>query len=100
MWRRKRRAARCLPPPRRRGQNEKLGAISHIRLSPTRKIGTPNDGPTASPPRPDAAAESEVGHGLSWFQRSEDPAASLLRRLEQEESKAEAEYDQLLSRGD
>jgi len=40
---------------------------------------------------------SEVERGLSWFQRMGDPNVVLLR-LEQEESKAEAEYDQLMSR--
>src|SRR5438093_9679123 len=43
---------------------------------------------------PDA---SEVERGLSWFQRIGDPAV-VLHRLEQEENKAEAEYDQLLAR--
>ena len=38
-----------------------------------------------------------VEHGLSWFQRLGDPNA-VLRRLEQEENRAEAEYDQLLAR--
>ena len=44
--------------------------------------------------RPDP---THVEHGLSWFQRLGDPNA-VLRRLEQEENKAEAEYDQLLAR--
>jgi VIT1/CCC1 family predicted Fe2+/Mn2+ transporter/rubrerythrin len=44
--------------------------------------------------RPD---RRQVEHGLSWFQRIGDPNV-VLRRLEQEETKAEAEYDQLLSR--
>ena len=35
--------------------------------------------------------------GLSWFQRISDPNV-VLHRLEQEENKAEAEYDQLMSR--
>src|SRR5579864_4478657 len=39
----------------------------------------------------------EVERGLSWFQRISDPSV-VLHRLEQEENKAEAEYDQLLSR--
>jgi len=39
----------------------------------------------------------EVERGLSWFQRIGDPNV-VLRRLEQEETKAEAEYDQLMSR--
>jgi vacuolar iron transporter family protein len=39
----------------------------------------------------------EVEHGLSWFQRISDPNV-VLHRLEQEENKAEAEYDQLMSR--
>ncbi len=43
---------------------------------------------------PDA---QEVERGLSWFQRIGDPAV-VLHRLEQEETKAEAEYDQLMSR--
>ncbi len=43
---------------------------------------------------PDA---KEVERGLSWFQRIGDPAV-VLHRLEQEENKAEAEYDQLMSR--
>ena len=38
-----------------------------------------------------------VEHGLSWFQRISDPNV-VLHRLEQEENKAEAEYDQLMSR--
>src|SRR5438876_10227752 len=42
---------------------------------------------------PDAA---EVERGLSWFQRIGDPNV-VLHRLEQEENKAEAEYDQLMS---
>src|SRR5215210_5039399 len=33
-----------------------------------------------------------VEHGLSWFQRISDPNV-VLHRLEQEENKAEAEYD-------
>src|SRR5437763_11454279 len=39
----------------------------------------------------------EVKRGLSWFQRISDPNV-VLHRLEQEENKAEAEYDQLMSR--
>ena len=39
----------------------------------------------------------EVERGLSWFQRISDPSV-VLHRLEQEENKAEAEYDQLMSR--
>src|SRR5436189_3757319 len=39
----------------------------------------------------------DVEHGLSWFQRISDPNV-VLHRLEQEENKAEAEYDQLMSR--
>lgn len=44
--------------------------------------------------RPDRA---QVEGGLSWFQRISDPAV-VLHRLEQEENRAEAEYDQLMSR--
>ena len=40
---------------------------------------------------------SEVERGLSWFQRMGDPNV-VLHRLEQEETKAEAEYDQLMAR--
>jgi VIT1/CCC1 family predicted Fe2+/Mn2+ transporter/rubrerythrin len=43
---------------------------------------------------PDA---KEVERGLSWFQRLGDPAV-VLHRLEQEETRAEAEYQQLLAR--
>src|SRR5919201_1663419 len=43
---------------------------------------------------PDA---KEVEKGLSWFQRVSDPSV-VLHRLEQEETKAEAEYDQLMAR--
>ena len=39
----------------------------------------------------------EVERGLSWFQRISDPNV-VLHRLEQEENRAEAEYDQLISR--
>ena len=39
----------------------------------------------------------EVERGLSWFQRISDPNV-VLHRLEQEENKAEAEYDQLMAR--
>ena len=39
----------------------------------------------------------EVKRGLSWFQRISDPNV-VLHRLEQEENKAEAEYDQLMAR--
>src|ERR1700687_4395224 len=39
----------------------------------------------------------EVERGLSWFQRISDPTV-VLHRLEQEETKAEAEYDQLMKR--
>jgi VIT1/CCC1 family predicted Fe2+/Mn2+ transporter/rubrerythrin len=39
----------------------------------------------------------EVERGLSWFQRIGDPSV-VLHRLEQEENKAEAEYDQLVAR--
>ena len=38
-----------------------------------------------------------VEKGLSWFQRISDPNV-VLHRLEQEENKAEAEYDQLMAR--
>src|SRR5436190_22124273 len=37
----------------------------------------------------------EVERGLTWFQRISDPNV-VLHRLEQEENKAEAEYDQLM----
>jgi VIT1/CCC1 family predicted Fe2+/Mn2+ transporter/rubrerythrin len=40
---------------------------------------------------------TEVERGLSWFQRIGDPSV-VLHRLEQEESKAEAEYSQLMAR--
>src|SRR3984893_1103249 len=39
----------------------------------------------------------EVERGLSWFQRISDPNV-VLHRLEQEENKAEAEYDQVMAR--
>jgi vacuolar iron transporter family protein len=39
----------------------------------------------------------EVEKGLSWFQRISDPNV-VLHRLEQEENRAEAEYDQLMAR--
>ena len=39
----------------------------------------------------------EVERGLSWFQRISDPIV-VLHRLEQEENKAEAEYEQLMRR--
>ena len=39
----------------------------------------------------------EVEHGLTWFQRISDPNV-VLHRLEQEENRAEAEYDELLAR--
>jgi len=39
----------------------------------------------------------EVERGLSWFQRISDPNV-VLGRLEQEENKAEAEYEQLMAR--
>ena len=41
--------------------------------------------------------QREVERGLSWFQRIGDPNV-VLHRLEQEESKAEAEYDQLMAK--
>src|SRR5437667_7315057 len=44
--------------------------------------------------RPDA---KEVERGLSWFQRMGDPSI-VLHRLEQEETKAEAEYTLLMAR--
>jgi VIT1/CCC1 family predicted Fe2+/Mn2+ transporter/rubrerythrin len=40
---------------------------------------------------------SEVERGLTWFQRIGDSSV-VLHRLEQEESKAEAEYDELMTR--
>jgi VIT1/CCC1 family predicted Fe2+/Mn2+ transporter/rubrerythrin len=40
---------------------------------------------------------NEVERGLTWFQRVSDPAI-VLHRLEQEETKAEAEYDHLMTR--
>src|SRR3954451_19196650 len=40
---------------------------------------------------------AEVERGLSWFQRISDPNV-VLHRLEQEENKAEAEYDALMAR--
>lgn len=40
---------------------------------------------------------SEVERGLSWFQRISDPNV-VLHRLEQEENRAEADYDQLMAR--
>src|SRR5438034_5196487 len=43
---------------------------------------------------PDA---KEVERGLTWFQRISDPNV-VLHRLEQEENRAEAEYDQLMAR--
>src|SRR5712671_2547529 len=39
----------------------------------------------------------EAERGLSWFQRISDPNV-VLHRLEQEENKAEAEYDHLMQR--
>lgn len=44
--------------------------------------------------RPDRKA---VEHGLNWFQRISDPNV-VLHRLEQEENRAEAEYDGLMHR--
>src|SRR2546421_5856043 len=43
---------------------------------------------------PDA---KEVERGLSWFQRISDPTV-VLHRLEQEETKAEAEYNELMAK--
>jgi VIT1/CCC1 family predicted Fe2+/Mn2+ transporter/rubrerythrin len=40
---------------------------------------------------------AEVERGLSWFQRISDPNV-VLHRLEQEETKAEAEYDDLMAK--
>src|ERR1700716_1968000 len=39
----------------------------------------------------------QVERGLTWFQRISDPSV-VLHRLEQEENKAEAEYEQLMAR--
>jgi VIT1/CCC1 family predicted Fe2+/Mn2+ transporter len=39
----------------------------------------------------------EAERGLSWFQRISDPTV-VLQRLEQEENRAEADYDQLMAR--
>jgi VIT1/CCC1 family predicted Fe2+/Mn2+ transporter/rubrerythrin len=44
-----------------------------------------------------APDRKEVERGLSWFQRISDPNV-VLHRLEQEENKAEAEYEQLMAR--
>ena len=44
--------------------------------------------------RPD---RKQVEHGLTWFQRISDPNV-VLHRLEQEENRAEAEYDGLMAR--
>lgn len=44
-----------------------------------------------------APNRKEVERGLSWFQRISDPNV-VLNRLEQEENKAEAEYDDLMRR--
>jgi vacuolar iron transporter family protein len=44
--------------------------------------------------RPDRTA---IEHGLTWFQRISDPTV-VLHRLEQEENRAEAEYDALITR--
>ena len=44
-----------------------------------------------------APDRKEVERGLSWFQRISDSTV-VLHRLEQEENKAEAEYDQLMAR--
>lgn len=44
-----------------------------------------------------APDRSAVERGLTWFQRISDPNV-VLHRLEQEENKAEAEYDQLMVR--
>jgi vacuolar iron transporter family protein len=44
-----------------------------------------------------APDSKEVERGLSWFQRISDPNV-VLHRLEQEENKAEAEYDELMGR--
>src|SRR3954464_13724288 len=50
------------------------------------------------PPPPGRVPDpKEVERGLSWFQRISDPNV-VLHRLEQEENKAEAEYDQLMQR--
>jgi len=46
---------------------------------------------SGKPPNPD-----EVRRGLRWYERISDPSV-VLHRLEQEENKAEAEYDQLLA---
>jgi VIT1/CCC1 family predicted Fe2+/Mn2+ transporter len=44
-----------------------------------------------------APDRKEVEGGLTWFQRISDPNV-VLHQLEQEENKAEAEYDQLMAR--
>jgi vacuolar iron transporter family protein len=43
-----------------------------------------------------APDRTAVEHGLSWFQRISDPTV-VLHRLEQEENRAEADYDQLIA---
>jgi VIT1/CCC1 family predicted Fe2+/Mn2+ transporter/rubrerythrin len=45
----------------------------------------------------DTPDRREVERGLSWFQRISDPNV-VLHRLEQEENRAEADYDQLMAR--
>ena len=44
-----------------------------------------------------APDQKEVERGLTWFQRIGDPAL-VFQRLEQEENRAEAEYEQLMTR--
>src|SRR5438034_290409 len=44
-----------------------------------------------------APDRKEVERGLTWFQKISDPNV-VLHRLEQEENKAEADYDQLMAR--
>src|SRR6188472_4544156 len=44
-----------------------------------------------------APDRADVERGLTWFQRISDPNV-VLHRLEQEENRAEAEYEQLMAR--
>ena len=97
MWRREVEAAHHLQASRRTASAIRSAGTSCCG-SPNRKTSTPPAGPSGSPRPPDARPIARTSStGCPGSSASRDPNV-VLHRLEQEENKAEAEYDQLMAR--
>src|SRR3954453_8340395 len=96
MWRREVEAAATYKHLANREPDQKRKDIL-MRLADQEDKHAPRWSERIAAPTRRLPGPQEVDRGPSWFQRDSHPSV-VLHRLEQEENKAEAEYDQLMQR--